>query len=69
MEQRKSTKDGKGKTQEGQTPSRLNTDVLVDGGSNRSSVEDLVMGLEQRVGIIQLERIPPSHPTLPSYLS
>lgn len=55
MEQRKSTKDGKGKTQEGQTPLRLNTDVLVDGGSNRSSVEDPVMGLEQRVGIIQLE--------------
>ena len=55
MEQRKSTKDGKGKTQEGQTPLRLNTDALVDGGSNRSSVENLVMGLEQRVGIIQLE--------------
>ena len=55
MEQRKSTKDGKGKTQEGQTPLRLNTDALVDGGSNRSSVEDLVIGLEQRVGIIQLE--------------
>ena len=55
MEQRKSTKDEKGKTQEGQTPLRLNTDASVDGGSNRSSVEDPVMGLEQRVGIIQLE--------------
>ena len=55
MEQRKSTKDVKGKTQKGRTPLRLNTDALVDGGSNRSSVEDLVMGLEQRVGIIQLE--------------
>ncbi len=55
MEQRKSTKDEKGKTQEGQTPLRSNTDIFVDGGFNRSSDEDPVMGLEQRVGIIQLE--------------
>lgn len=55
MEQGKSTKDGKGKVQEGQAPSRLNTDALVDGGSNRSSKEASVMGVEQRVGIIQLE--------------
>lgn len=55
MEQRKSTKDVKGKTQKGKTPLRLNTDALVDGGSNRSSVEDSVMELERRVGIIQLE--------------
>ena len=55
MEQRKSTKDVKGKTQEGQTPLRSNTDEFVDGGSNRSSQEDSVMGLEQRVGIIQME--------------
>jgi len=55
MEQRKSTKDDKGKTQEGQTPLRSNTDALVDGGSNRSSEEDSVMELERRVGIIQLE--------------
>ena len=51
----KSTKDIKGKTQEGQTPSRLNTDAFVDGGSNRSSNEGSVMELERRVGIIQLE--------------
>ncbi|MFT4668078.1 MAG: RNA-directed DNA polymerase [Gammaproteobacteria bacterium] len=55
MEQRKSTIDDKGKTQEGQTPLRSNTDAIVDGGFNRSSNEDPVMGLEQRVGIIQLE--------------
>ena len=55
MEQRKSTKDEKGKTQEGQTPLRSKTDAFVDGGFNRSSDEDSVMELEQRVGIIQLE--------------
>ena len=55
MEQRKSTKDVKGKTQEGQTPSRSNTDAYVDGGFNRSSDKDSVMELERRVGIIQLE--------------
>ena len=55
MEQGKSTKDVKGKTQEGQTPLRSNTDAYVDGGFNRSSNEDSVMELERRVGIIQLE--------------
>ena len=55
MEQGKSTKDVKGKTQEGETPLRLNTDANVDGGFNRSSNEDSVMGSERRVGIIQLE--------------
>ncbi len=55
MEQGKSTKDAKGKTQEGKTPLRLNTDAYVDGGSNRSSKEDSVMESERRVGIIQLE--------------
>ena len=55
MEQRKSTKDDKGKTQGGKTPLRSNTDAIVDGGFNRSSDEDSVMELEQRVGIIQLE--------------
>lgn len=55
MEQRKSTKDVKGKTQEGQPPLRSKTDAFVDGGFNRSSVEGSVMELEQRVGIIQLE--------------
>jgi group II intron reverse transcriptase/maturase len=34
---------------------RLNTDAFVDGGSNRSSDENPVMGSERRVGIIQLE--------------
>ncbi len=55
MEQGKSTKDDKGKAQGGKTPSRLNTKDLVDGGSNRSSEETPVMGVERRVGIIQLE--------------
>ena len=50
MEQRKSTKDEKGKTQEGQTPLRSNTNDFVDGGSNRSSEETPVMGGERRVG-------------------
>jgi len=48
MEQRKSTKDVKGKTQEGQTPLRSKTDAFVDGGFNRSSDEDSVMELEQK---------------------
>jgi len=55
MEQRKSTKDVKGKQQEGQTPLSSNTDAFVDGGFNRSSKEDSVMESERRVGIIQLE--------------
>ena len=55
MEQGKSTKDDKRKAQEGKTPSRLNTNALVDGGFNRSSKDDSVMESERRVGIIQLE--------------
>jgi len=55
MEQGKSTENDKGKVQEGKTPLRLNTDVCVDGGFNRISKEDSVMGSERRVGIIQLE--------------
>jgi len=55
MEQGKSTKDAKGKAQGEETSSRLNTDDLVDGGSNRISEETPVMGAERRVGIIQLE--------------
>ena len=55
MEQGKSTENAKGKVQEGQTPLRLNTDVCVDGGFNRSSEESSVTEGEQRVGIIQLE--------------
>jgi hypothetical protein len=39
MEKRKSTKDVNRKTQEGQTPSRPNTDVFVDGGLLRISDE------------------------------
>jgi group II intron reverse transcriptase/maturase len=55
MEQRNSIKDVKGKAQVGQTPTRLNTEDLIEGGLNRSSEEDSVMELERRVGIIQLE--------------
>ena len=55
MEQGKSTKDVKGKVQEGKAPLRPNTEDLVDGGSNHSSEETPVMGVERRVGIIQLE--------------
>lgn len=53
MEQRKSTEDAKGKAQVGRTPLRLNTKDLVDGGSNRSSNEASVMGVERRVGVEQ----------------
>jgi hypothetical protein len=55
MEQGKSTNNEKGKQQAGQTSASTNTEVLVDGGLNRSSDEDSVMGLERRVGVIQLE--------------
>jgi len=55
MEQGKSNNNDKRKTQFGRTPKRLNSEVLFDGGLNRSSNEDSVMELEQRVGIIQME--------------
>jgi len=55
MEQRKSTKDMKGKVQAGKTPVRLNTDALVDGGLSCSSEEASVMGVERRTEVIQLE--------------
>ena len=55
MELEKSTINEKGKNQVGQTPTRSNTDEVVDGGLNRSSEEDSVMELERRVGVIQLE--------------
>lgn len=55
MEQGKSNKDVKGKIQSGRTPERSNTDALFDGGLNRSSEEDSVMGLERRIEVIQLE--------------
>ena len=55
MEQGKSNKDVKGTPQCGQTQLRENTEALFDGGFNGSSDEDSVMGLERRVGIIQLE--------------
>jgi len=48
MEQGKSCKNAKGKTQAGQTLARLNTDVLQDGGLLRSSDEAPVMGVERR---------------------
>jgi RNA-directed DNA polymerase len=54
MEQGKSYKDAKGKAQAGQTPVRLKTDTLYDGGLSRSSDESTVMGEERRAGIIQL---------------
>ena len=55
MEQGKSTKDVKRKTQVDRTSMRSKIEVLVDGGLNRSSEEDSVMELERRVGVIQLE--------------
>ena len=55
MEQGKSNNNDKRKTQIGQTPIRSNSDVLFDGGLNRSSNEDSVIELEQRVGVIQME--------------
>lgn len=55
MEQRKSYKDVKGKAQTGQTPVRLKTEALYDGGLSRSSEEAPVMGMERRTEVIQLE--------------
>ena len=55
MEQGKSNNNGKRKTQIGQTPISSNSDVLFDGGLNRSSNEDSVIELEQRVGVVQME--------------
>ncbi len=55
MELEKSIIHGKGKLQVGKTPTRVNTDGIIDGGSNRSSEEVSVMEMEQRVGVIQLE--------------
>lgn len=55
MEQRKSHKNEKGNAQAGQTLVRQNTDVLCDGGLSRSSDETLVMRVEQRAKVIQLE--------------
>ncbi len=54
MEQEKSYRDVKGKTQIGKTPIRSKTKVLYDGGLSRSSVEHPVMGEEQRAGVIQM---------------
>jgi len=55
MEQGKSNNNVKRKTQFRQTLERSNSDELFDGGLNRISNEDSVMGLERRVGVIQLE--------------
>ena len=54
MEQEKSYRDVKGKTQIGKTPIRSKTKALYDGGLSRSSVEHPVMGEEQRAGVIQM---------------
>ena len=55
MEQGKSYGDAKGTAQAGQTPVRLKTEALYDGGLSRSSDETPVMGAERRVEVIQLE--------------
>lgn len=55
MEQGKSNNNDKRKTQVGQTPTRSNSEVLFDGGLNRSSKEASVMEVERRVGVIQME--------------
>jgi RNA-directed DNA polymerase len=55
MEQRKSDTDVKGKAQVGQTPTRLNTNAVYDGGLSCSSEEALVMGVERRTEVVQLE--------------
>ena len=55
MEQGKSNNNDKRKNQIGKTPMRSNSDVLFDGGLNRSSKEASVMEVERRVGVIQME--------------
>jgi len=55
MEQGKSNRGEKGKKQAGQTSVSSNTNTLFDGALNRISKEDSVLGLERRVGVIQLE--------------
>lgn len=55
MEQEKSYRNVKGKTQEGKTPIRSNTNVLYDGGLSRSSDEASVMEVEPRAEVIQME--------------
>jgi hypothetical protein len=57
MEQEKSFINVKGKAQVGQTPMRLNTDVINDGGLSRSSAEASVMEVERRAGVIQTSLI------------
>lgn len=55
MEQGKSNNNDKRKTQVEQTSMRSKSDVLFDGGLNRISKEASVMGVERRVGVIQME--------------
>ena len=55
MEQGKSTKDSKRKTQVRESLTRSNIEALVDGGLNRISDECSVMEQERRVEVIQLE--------------
>lgn len=57
MEQRNSYKNVKGKAQAGETPVRLNTDVLYELGLSHSSEETSVMGVERRTEVTQL-RLP-----------
>ena len=52
MEQGKSSVNAKGKAQVGQTPTRLNTEVMLDGGLGRSSEDAAVMEVERRAGVV-----------------
>ena len=61
MEQGKSYKNEKRKAQAGQTPVRLNNDVLYDVGLSHSSDEIPVMGMERRAEVTQL-RLPLTTP-------
>ena len=54
MEQGKSSVNAKGKAQVGQTPTRLNTEVMLDGGLGRSSEEASVMEVERRCSDIHV---------------
>ena len=51
----KSNIDDKRKLQVGQTPMRVNSDVIFDGGLSRSNKESSVMEDERRAVVIQME--------------
>jgi group II intron reverse transcriptase/maturase len=61
MEQWKTYKNVKEKAQAGETPVRLNTDVLYELGLSHSSYEAPVMGVERRAEVTQL-RLPLTTP-------